>query len=111
MKNSFIAQLIVKLWFAAMGLGPVAAFFLAPLAAWALGDLMDREIVKADIAIDKLKEAMKDPEWRDVARKLYEKSTARVYSEEEKSDIRKQYLSALSKYATFGGGMSDNKHS
>lgn len=67
--------------------------------------MLDKGIIQLDIQIDKLKEALKDPQWRDAAEKAYKKASAKVYTEEEKDAIRKQYLDALSKYATYGNGV------
>lgn len=99
------------MWLAAIGLtGPFGAF-LGFFAAMFLGDLLDKALIKLDIGIDKWKEAMKDPKWRDAAKKAYDKASARVYTEEEKDAIRKEYLDALGEYATFGHGMPDDEHS
>ena len=102
MRDSFIVQLAVKLMIAQLGIGSLGAFFLAPIAAWILGVLLDRGIVKIDLTIDSIKEAMKEPEWRKFAKEAYEHSSSRVYTMEEKIAIRNEYLAALRKYATFG---------
>lgn len=102
MKNSFIVQLAVKLLISYLGIGSLGAFFLAPIAAWILGEMLDRGIVKIDLTIDSIKEGMKDSEWKDVAKKAYDHAISKVFTEEEKVEIRNQYISILRKYATFG---------
>lgn len=72
--------------------------------------MLDRGLIVLDIKIDKIKEALKDPQWREAAGKAYAKATAGVKTESEKDEIRKEYLAALSKYATYGNGVPDNKH-
>jgi len=87
--------------------GPVGAL-IAIVAKYFLGSMLDRGLIVIDIQIDKLKEALKDPQWREAASKAYAQAQARVYTEEEKNVIRKQYLDAIRKYATYGNGVSDN---
>lgn len=96
---------------AALGLSGFGAWIFGLVAANVLGVMLDRGIIVMDIGIDKLKEALKDPQWRAAAEKAYKKASARVYTEEEKNAIRKQYIDALSKYATYGNGLPDDKHS
>lgn len=62
-----------------------------------------------DIAIDKLKQALQEKEWKAAAEKAYGKAIAKVYTEKEKDEIRTEYLAALSKYVGFGG-MPNNKN-
>lgn len=110
MKNSFTVQYAVHLLTASLGLtGPLGALF-SIFSKYILGELLDRGLVVIDIKIDKLQEALKDSQWRDAALKAYEKATAKVYTEGEKDAIRKEYLDALSAYATYGNGMLDNKN-
>lgn len=96
---------------AAFGLSGIPATIFAFVASRILGEMLDRGIIVLDIQIDKIKEALKDPQWREAAQKAYEKASARVYTEEEKNAIRKEYLDALAKYATYGNGLPNNQHS
>lgn len=110
MKNSFVVQYGVHLWLASIGLtGPFGAF-VAFFATRVLGDMLDRGIIKIDISIDKLKQALKEKDWKDAAEKAYGKAIAKVYTEKEKDEIRTEYLAALSKYVGFGS-LPDNKNS
>lgn len=64
--------------------------------------MADRGIILIDISIDKWGEAIKDEKWREASVKAYRNASAKVYTEVEKDAIRKEYLDALSAYATFG---------
>lgn len=55
-----------------------------------------------DIALDALKEGMSLEEYKEFAKKAYEKATAKIYSEEEKRAIRKQYEDAIDKFIPVG---------
>lgn len=100
MKDSPTLELAVQLWLAAAGVTGLPATILAFIAVAILGNMLDKGIILLDIQIDKIREAMKDPRWRDKATKLYGKALARVYTEKEKDEIRKAYLDALGDYAT-----------
>ena len=100
MKNSPTLKLAVQLWLAASGVTGLPATILAFIAVAILGNMLDKGIILLDIQIDKIREAMKDPRWRDQATKLYGKALSRVYTEKEKDEIRKAYLDALGDYAT-----------
>ncbi len=108
MANSFIVQYAVQMGIASLGLGGPIGAFVAFLAEKFLGVLLDRGLIKLDISMDGWAEARKDPKWKDAAEKAFNRATARVYTEEEKDAIRKEYLAALSNYATFGNGLSDH---
>lgn len=111
MKNSFIVQYAVHMGLAALGLtGPLGAL-VAFFASWFLGTLLDEGLIVLDIQIDKWKEAMKDPKWRDAALKAYNKASSKVLTEKEKDEVRQQYIDALGDYAAFGNGMPDDQHS
>ena len=108
MKNSFVVNYAVHLWIASLGVsGPFGAL-IAYVAKLILGEMLDRGLIVVDIQMDRLNEALKDSQWRDAAEKAYKKAVAKVYTEEEKDAIRKQYVAALVKYARFGDGLRDN---
>ena len=110
MKDSFIVQLSVHTWIAGLGLSAFPAAVLGLVARTILGAMADRGIVKLDIGLDALEQARKDPKWRAGAEKLWKKTTAGVYTEKEKDEIRKQYLDALGDFVEFGDGLRDNKN-
>lgn len=93
---------------ASLGLGGPIGAFAAFLAEKFLTVLLDRGLIILDISMDGWSEARKDPKWRDAAEKAYKKASSRVYTEEEKNAIRKEYMAALSNYATFGNGLSNH---
>jgi hypothetical protein len=108
LKNSFAVQYAVHLWLASASItGPFGAF-VALIAAHFLGDLLDKGIINLDITIDKLKDALKDAQWREAALKAHDHATAKALTEEEKIAIRKEYKDALAKYATYGNGVPDS---
>lgn len=101
MKNSFTVQYAVHLWIASLGIAGFPATALGFIAAYVLGSMLDRGIVSLDISIDRLKQALKNPQWRAAAEAAYRKATSKVYTEKEKDEIRKQYLAALDAYISF----------
>jgi hypothetical protein len=107
-KNLFVVHYASNVWVASLGLtGPFGAL-VAFLIRLAMGDMLDRGIILADITLDKLKEALKEPQWKEAALKAYKSAIAKPkLSEEEKDVIREQYLDALSKYATYGNGIAN----
>lgn len=100
MKDSPTLRLAVELWLAAIGVTGFPAKILSAVATFVVGSMMDKVIKSIDIKTDTLKQAMKDPVWRERATALYAKASAKVYSEEEKDAIRKEYLKALGDYAS-----------
>lgn len=110
MKNSFVVRFGVGLWLTSIGLTGFWAAPVAWIASMILGSLLDKAIIEIDLSIDSLKQAIKEPQWKDEAKKAYDHAMARVYTEKEKNAIRQEYLDALSHFATFGNGMPDNEH-
>lgn len=72
--------------------------------------MLDNGIIELDITIDRMKEALKDPNWREGARKVYKEASSKALTEAEKDVIRKEYIKVLSAYATYGNGMPDNQN-
>lgn len=112
MKNSFILRYAVHRWLLTLGaatgpVGFIATWFLTTI----LGDIADKAIIKIDLTLDQLKEAMRDDRWKDEALKYYDEASAKVYTEEEKNAIRKKYMDALAGYASFGNGVPVNQNS
>jgi hypothetical protein len=110
LKNSFIIEYATQLWLASIGVSGVPGMILGKIVAFALGDMADRGIIIIDLTIDKLKQALKEPQWREAAQKAYENAAARVYTEDEKNAIRQQYMDALRNFAVFGNGVRDDKN-
>ncbi len=110
MKNSFAVQYSVNLLLAALGLSGPLGMLVGLVLRVFLGEMLDRGLITLDIQIDKLKEAIKDPQWREAALKAYEKASSKVHTEGEKDAIRKEYTDALAAYATYGNGVLNDKN-
>lgn len=101
-------------WLIAMGVsvsGPWGLFLIA-VGSRIIGSMVDKGIIELDITIDHIKQAAKDPQWRDQISKIYSKTLLKVYTESEKDEIRKQYMEVLKSYATFSNTpiLSDNQY-
>lgn len=107
MKNSFIVEFAVSLWLKQMGIGGPLASLISFIAKRILGDLLDKGIIILDLSIDSISQAMKESEWREAAQKAYSKAQRRVLNEGEKHEIRREYLDALSRYATLSRVSND----
>lgn len=88
-----------------MGVPPWLSQFLNPAFSLVLGLFLDYGILKADLTINAMIEGEKIPEFKKLARQAYEKATAKVYSVEEKNEIRKEYLALLDLVVPFGNGV------
>lgn len=109
MKNSFVVQLGVSLWLSSWGITGIFAEFLSPIAAWFLGDIADKEILLIDLTAYAIKLGMQEEKFKKLAKAAHDRAIAKVYSEEEKDAIRKQYLDALREFARFGVRNDDSK--
>lgn len=109
MANSFISDFTARLLVASIGVtGPFGALLAFVLSVF-IKRGMDEGLVLIDIQIDKVKEKIKETDWINAATAAYKKaSTKKKLTEEEKDAIRKEYLAALERYATYGNGMRDN---
>lgn len=85
-------------------------FLLIAIGSRILGSMLDKNIIRLDLTLDHLKEAAKDPMWREQVGKIYSKAIERVYTDAEKEVIRRQYMDTLKQYATFVDSMSDNQN-
>lgn len=100
MKDSASLRLAIEIWLAAMGVVGFPATLLSFVLVRLIGSMLDFGILKLDISLDRRNQAMKDPRWRDRANKLFTQASAKVYTEKEKDEIRKQYLEALGDYGS-----------
>lgn len=108
MKNSFTVQLAVRLFFLQVGLPPFLSAVLNPFATAFLGAFVDYGILNIDLTINALKRGMKLKEFYKAAKAAHDRATARVYTEDGKREIRKQYRDALRGFVRFSRGMRDN---
>lgn len=83
--------------------GPAATllgFFLRGL----VGLLMEDGTFLIDVSLDAYREGAKIPQFEKDAKAAYDKATAKAYSEEEKNEIRRQYLAILNGIVPVGNG-------
>lgn len=106
-KDLFSLKLGVGLWINSLGLGWLGNI-IAPFIEWALGSMIDFGIFKIDITINAIQEGMKKSEFKDLAQKAHDSAIKKVYTEQEKDAIRRQYLDILSKFVAFGNGVQHN---
>ena len=101
-KDLFIVQLGVTLILGKFGLVGFPAKIIGGVLRACIGMLMEVGIFQIDIALDALKEGQKLKEFEKDATALYEKAISKVYSEEEKNDIRQQYLKIIARIGSVG---------
>lgn len=102
MKDSFIVRFAVHAWLQSLGARGPLGVLLATIISRIIGDMADRGIIIVDLRLDKIREAMKEDQWKEAATKAYKVATAKVYTEKEKNAIRDQYIRALGEYVGFG---------
>lgn len=101
MKDSFIVRYSIELWLKSKGVGGPLGAFLTFVLSRAIGEMLDRGIIQIDLSLDALKMALQDKEWKEDAKKLWDKAISKAHTEEEKQAIRKAYLDALNDYVDF----------
>ena len=101
-RDSFTVQFAVNVWITTKGLnsGPWGRI-IGTIAAYIIGEMVDFKILVIDLTIDRIRQAIKEVQWRDAALKAYNKASARVYTEQEKEEIRAEYLKILDSYIAF----------
>jgi len=101
-KDLFGVKLGVTLLLARYGITGAVASFLGFFLKGTIGMLMESGIYAVDITIDSIKEGRKLKEFEKEATKLYEKTIAKTYNEEEKNEIRKEYLRIIALIGNVG---------
>jgi len=103
-RNLFTVRLGVALVLGKFGLvgftGRVVGFCLRSV----LGVLIEDATFLIDIGVDAYREGKKLDEFKRAASIAYQKATAKIYDEETKNEIRKQYLDIISKFGSVGLG-------
>lgn len=103
-RDTFMVRLGSTLLLGKYGItGPVADL-VGPIVRGFLGLLLESGIFRLDLLLDAYREGKKIPEFEKAASEAYAKATAKIYTEEEKVAIRKQYLDVLSKIVPVGDG-------
>lgn len=99
-----MVRLGTSLLFAQFGIAGPVANLLGIFVRGFLGLLMETGIFQLDLLLDAYREGKKIPEFEKAATEAYAKATAKIYDEEQKNEIRKQYLEILSKIVPVGNG-------
>lgn len=102
MKDSFSVKMGVSLWLASVGItGPLADALSGPIT-WIIGSFVDKGIILIDIKINSLKTEAERKVYLAAAERIHNTAIAKVYTEDEKIEIRRQYLDIIRNFARFG---------
>jgi hypothetical protein len=92
----------VRLWLTSIGVtGPLASYLSGPLE-WILGSFLDKGIIQIDIKLNSIKTEAEMKSYLEAAEKVQAVAIAKVYTEAEKDEIRRQYLDTIRNFASFG---------
>ena len=112
MKDSFIVKFAIELWLKTKGIGGPLNAFLTFVLSRILGEMLDQGIIKLDLTLDSLSQALKDKRWRKDAKVLWDEATQGGLSEEDKQVIREKYLAVLGDFVVVNHReLSDDKDS
>ena len=112
MKASFVVKFAIELWLKTKGIGGPLNAFLTFVLCRILGAMLDQGIIKLDLTLDSLSQALKDKRWQKDARLLWDEATQGGLSEEEKQLIREKYLAVLGDFVIVNHReLSDDKDS
>lgn len=101
-RDLFMVRLGSQLILSKFGLvGPAADFVGFFLRAF-IGFVAETGIYQIDLAIVSLREGMKLADFEKDAAAAYKKATAKIYDEEKKNAIRKEYLEIISQFGNVG---------
>lgn len=101
-RDTFIVRLGTKLLLSKFGLAGPLGDFVGTFVRGFLGLIMETGVFQIDLLLDAYREGKKIPEFEKAASEAYAKATAKIYDEEQKNEIRKQYLEILSKIVPVG---------
>lgn len=93
-KDLFTVRLGVSLWLAKYGLPNWLSFLFTGI----IGLLIEDGIYLIDISIDALKEGRSLKNFEFLSTQAYLKASAKVYTEDEKENIRQEYLKIISDF-------------
>lgn len=105
-RDDFIVRLGVTLTLNQWGLTGLLASVPNFILRSVMGAAMEAGVFFIDIGLDSYREGEKLAEFKEEARAAYLKATARIYTEEEKAAIRKQYDELIKKIAPVGNPRS-----
>ena len=101
-RDLFTVRLGVTVLLGQLGIVGGLARFLVPILSGFVGLLMDKGVFVIDVSLDALKEGRKLKDFEKVAEKEYKRATERLYSEQEKQEIRLKYLKIISNIGSVG---------
>ena len=97
-RKSFFVELGVDVLLAKFGIYGRAAHALGFFVKGFMGLALEVGVFKIDITLDAIKEGKKLKNFDRLALEAYERTIKRVYTEEEKNEIRKIYLNIISDF-------------
>jgi hypothetical protein len=97
-KDLFIARLGAKLLLAKFGIVGLWADILAGPIRALIGVFIDEGLYAIDVTLDSIKSAMSIPEFKKAALTEYAKARRKDLTDEEKAQIRKEYLVTLDRF-------------
>lgn len=97
-RKSFVIELGVDVILAKFGVYGKLAHFLGFFVKGFMGLALEVGVFKIDVTLDAIKEAKSLKNFDRMALAAYEKTVAKVHTEEEKNEIRKTYLSIISDF-------------
>lgn len=103
-RDSFTVQLVTTLLLANFGIVGLPAKFLSFIFRGVLGVFLEEGIFKIDVALDSFKEGQKYEQFKVLSMQAYRKATAKIYDEEKKNEIRKEYLKIIALIGAVGNG-------
>lgn len=103
-KDLFVVRLGAALLLNKFGVAGFFGNFASYFIRGTLGLFLEVGIYKIDVLLDAYREGQKLEEFETLAKAAYEKATAKIYDEEKKNEIRKEYLSIISKIGVVGNG-------
>jgi hypothetical protein len=101
-KDSFLAHLGSSV---ILGKFNIAGYWARPFGfaiRCGIGFIVETGVFHIDLTMDAIKEGLKKEEFKKDALNAYKKATAKVYTEEEKARIRKEYLAIISGIGNVG---------
>lgn len=101
-KDDFIVRLGVTLLLGKFGLKGSIFKILDFLLRSVMGLLVETGVFQIDLALDAYREGKKLDEFKRDAAIAFEKATAKKYTEEEKNEIRNQYLKIIRNIGNVG---------
>ena len=97
--NSLIARLGANLFLGKLGVIGLGAKAALPFVSGFIGLIMESGVFVIDLTFDSYKEGAKLKEFQKAAKEAYDHAKSKVYTPEEKEQIRQQYLKIIGNFA------------